>query len=148
MSPPAQSAGGYAGLFEKTWNRSTALGCRLAVRSCSEGCRGLQRCAEVFGFSWRFLEVTSANHRKPQTSANLRKPPIWRFAEVCRGFQRFPCGGFWRFPQVCRGFRRFFEVCGGFWRLPLKPLQTSANLCKPPQTSANLRKPLETSGNL
>ena len=98
LSPPAQSAGGYAGLCEKTWTRSTA------------------------------------NHRKPQTSANLRKPPIWRFAEVSRGFRaevfggfrRFAevCGGFRRFPEVsrglrkevCRGLRRCFEVCGGLHR--------------------------------
>ena len=130
LSPPAQSAGGYAGLFEKTWTRSTALGCRQAFRSFSEVCRGF----------WMFLEVFGGDLGKPPQTSDLRKPPETSDLEVCRGFQRFPCGGFWRFPEVCRGFRRFFEVCGGLRRLPLKPLQTSANLRKPLQTSANLRK--------
>ena len=77
--------------------------------------------------SWRFLEATSANHRKPQTSANLRKPPIWRFAEVSRGFRAEVFGGFRRFPEVCRGLRRVEE--GGLQRFA----QYTASCAAPPR---------------
>ena len=45
LSPPAQSAGGLEGVFEKTWNRSTAPGCRQAFQSFSElrACWGMQK---------------------------------------------------------------------------------------------------------